>query len=107
MPLLTTNGTQTTVVGTEHTLTTQTNNKFFTAYIDLTNMTASDTVEIRVSIIIKTAGSHILYYLGTYSGVQSNPLVYIASLPSDLSWKLTLKQTAGTARTYDWRVFEI
>jgi hypothetical protein len=58
-------------------------------------------------LIVKAAGSHILYYLGTYSGAQSNPLVYIASLPSDISWKLTLKQTAGTGRNFDYRVYEI
>lgn len=107
MPTLTTNGTQTATIGTEHTLTTQTTNKFFMAYIDLTNMTSTDTVEIRVSLIIKTAGSHILYYLGTYTGAQSNPLVFVPTLPSDLSWKLTLKQTSGTGRTYDWRVLEV
>lgn len=107
MPTLTTSGTQTSVIGTEHTLTTQTNNKFYTAYIDLTNMTSTDTVEIRVSVIVKAAGSHVLYYLGTYSGAQSNPLVYIAPLPSDISWRLTLKQTAGSARTYDWRIYEV
>ena len=107
MPTLTTNGTQTATISTEHTLTTQTGNKFYTAYIDLTNMTSTDTTEIRVSIIVKTAGSHILYFMGTYIGAQSNPLVYIAPLPSDISWKLTLKQTAGTGRNYDWRVLEV
>lgn len=107
MPTLTTSGTQTATVTTEHTLTTQTGNKFYTAYVDLTNMVAGDTVEIRVSVIVKAAGSHILYYLGTYNGAQSNPLVYIASLPSDVSWKLTLKQTAGTGRNFDYRVYEV
>lgn len=107
MPTLTTSGTQTATVTTEHTLTTQTGNKFYSAYIDLTNMASGDTVEIRVSVIVKTAGSHILYYLGTYSGAQTNPLVYVASLPSDISWKLTLKQTVGTGRTYDFRVYEV
>lgn len=107
MPTLTTSGTQTATISTEHTLTTQTGSKFYTAYIDLTNMTSTDTTEIRVSVIVKSAGSHILYYLGTYSGAQNNPLVYIAPLPSDISWKLTLKQVSGTGRTYDWRVYEI
>ena len=107
MPTLTANGTQSATVTTEHTLTTQTGNKFYMAYVDLTNMAAGDIVEIRVSLIIKSAGSHILYYLGTYSGVQGNPLVYIPTLPSDISWKLTLKQTTGTSRNYDWRVLEV
>lgn len=107
MPTLTTNGTQTATITTEHTLTTQTGSKFYTAYIDLTNMASGDITEIRVSIIVKAAGSHILYYLGTYNGAQTNPLIYIAPLPSDISWKLTLKQTAGTGRNYDYRVYEV
>ena len=107
MPTLTTSGTQTATIATEHTLSNPTGNKFYTAYVDLTNMASGDTVEIRVSLIVKTAGSYILYYLGTYSGAQSNPLVYIAALPSDIGYKLTLKQTAGTGRNYDYRVFEI
>ena len=106
MPTLTASGTQTAIIGTEHTLTTPVGNKFYMAYVDLTNIIAGDTVEIRVSLIIKTAGSHILYYLGTYSGVQTNPLVFVPTLPSDISWKITLKQTVGTARTFDWRVLE-
>lgn len=107
MPTLTTSGTQTATITTEHTLTTQTGNKFYTAYIDLTNMASGDTVEIRASVIVKAAGSHILYYLATYSGAQTNPLVYIPALPSDISYKITLKQTAGTGRTYDWRLYEV
>lgn len=107
MPTLTTSGTQSATLTTEHVLTTQTGNKFYTAYVDLTNMQSGDTVEIRVSVIVKTAGNHILYWMGSYSGAQSNPLVYIAPLPSDISWKLTIKQVSGTSRDYDWRVFEI
>ena len=107
MPTVTTSGTQTAVIDTEHTLATRTDNKFYSAYIDLTNMQAADIVEIRVSVVAKTAGAHILYFLGTYSGVQVNPLIYIASLPSDLSWKLTLTQTDGTGRNYDFKVYEV
>lgn len=107
MVTLSSNGTQTAVIGTEHTLYNPTTSKFFTGYIDLTNMASGDTVEVRVFVIAKTAGSYIRYWLGTYSGAQSNPLLYIPSLPSDIGWKLTLKQTAGTGRTYDWRIYEI
>lgn len=106
-PTLTTSGTQTATITTEHTLTTQTGTKFYCAYIDLTNMTSGDTTEIRVSLIVKSAGSHILYFMGTYSGAQSNPLLFIPALPSDISWKLTLKQTVGTGRSYDWRILEV
>ena len=107
MVTLSNSGTQTAVIGTEHVLFNPLTSKFFTGYIDLTNMASGDIVEIRVSLIVKTAGSYILYFLQTYVNAQTNPLVYIPTLPSDVGFKLTLKQTAGTARTYDWRVYEI
>lgn len=107
MPTVSSNGTQTAVIGTEHTLYNPTTNKFFSALIDLTNMQANDIVEIRVSLIAKIAGAYIQYYMESYSGVQTNPLVYIPNIASDIGFKLTLKQTAGTGRTYDWKVFEI
>jgi hypothetical protein len=107
MPTLSSSGTQTSVIGTEQTLYNPTGNKFYTGYIDLTNMASGDTVQVRISLIVKAAGSYILYYLGSYSGVQTNPLVYLPSLPSDIGYKLTLKQTTGTVRTYDWRIYEI
>src|SRR5215212_2215756 len=106
MPTLSSNGTQTATVGVEHTLYNPTANKWFSGYVDLTNMASGDTTEIRVSAIIKTAGSYILYYMNSYSGAQTYPLIYIPPFPSDIGWKLTLKQTAGTGRTYDWRVYE-
>lgn len=106
MPTLSSNGTQTAVIGTEHTLYNPTTSKWFSGYVDLTNMASGDTTEIRVYVKVKTAGSDIVYSLDTYTNAQSPPLIHIPSLPSDLSWKLTLKQTAGTGRAYDWRVYE-
>lgn len=107
MVTVSSNGTQTATISTEHTLYNPTTSKFFTGYVDLTNMTSTDTTEIRVYVIAKTAGSYILYYMMSYTGAQSNPLVYIPPLPSDIGWKLTLKQTAGTGRSYDWKIFEV
>lgn len=100
-------GSQTAVITTEHTLYNPTTSKFFTGYIDLTNMASGDTTEIRVYLIVKSAGSYIQYYVQTYSGAQTNKCVYIPPLPSAYGWKLTLKQTAGTGRIYDFTVYEI
>src|SRR5678816_1035681 len=107
MPTVSSSGTQTATIGTEHTLYNPTTSKFFTGLVDLTNMASGDTTEIRVYIIAKTAGSYILYHMQSYSGVQTTPLVFLPPLPSDIGYKLTLKQTAGTGRTYDWKVFEV
>jgi len=106
MPIVSANGTQLAVINTEHTLYNPVNNRYYFGYVDLANMLSGDTVEIRISLIAKTAGSYRLYLLETYSGAQASPLLYLPPLPSDTGWKLTLKQTAGTGRNYDWKIFE-
>ena len=100
-------GTQTATIGTEHTLFNPVTSKWFSGWIDLTNMASGDTTEIRIYAIAKTAGSYILYSLDTYIGAQTIPLVHCASLPSDIGFKVTLKQTVGTGRTYDWKFYEV
>lgn len=107
MVTVSSSGSQTAVIGTEHIIYNPITSRYFTAYIDLTNMTVTDTVEIRVYVIVKTAGSYIQYFLSSYSGVQTNPLVYIPSMPSEIGLKITLKQTAGTGRVFDWKCYEI
>jgi hypothetical protein len=107
MVTLSSSGTQTATINTEHTLYNPTTSKFFTGYVDLTNMATGDITEIRIYVIVKSAGSYIQYYKATYTDNQSDDLVYLPTLPSDIGWKLTLKQTTGTGRAYDWRVYEI
>ncbi|SRR6266496_5686980 len=108
MPILTASGTQTAVIGTEHTLNNPTGSKWYSAYVDLTNMASGDNTELRVYVLVKVAGSYTQYYIHTYTDSQSpNMLVYVPPFPSDLGYKLTLKQTAGTGRAYDWRVYEV
>ena len=107
MPTVSASGTQTAVVGTEHTLFNPTTNKWFSGYIDVTNMVSGDIVELRVYAIVKTAGSYILYSLNTLTDAQTLDLYHVPSFPSDIGFKVTLKQTAGTARTYDWKFYEV
>lgn len=84
MPVLTGNGTQTAVINTEHTLSNPTGSKWYSGYIDLTNMASGDNTEIRVYVLVKTAGSYIQYYL---------VLIQIHSLLIHLSIFLLFLQT--------------
>ena len=106
MVTLSNNGTQTAVISTEHTIFSTTVNRRYEAYIDLANMAGGDTTELRAYAKIKSGGSFRQFDITTYSGAQTSPLIYIAPLPSDIEYKITLKQTAGTGRAYDWRVYE-
>jgi hypothetical protein len=101
-------GTQTATVGTEHTLRDETGNEgeIFDAVIDLGNMAAGDTTEIRLYVKALSSGTLRLLYYSPFSGVQSEPIVYVPALTVMKEWKLTLKQTAGTGRNYDWTIYK-
>ena len=101
-------GTQLATIGVEHILYNPTCNKWFSGYVDLSNMKSGDRVELRVYVLVKTAagGAYVQYYASKYTGTQTYPLVYIPLYLSDIGWKLTLKQTSGTGKTFDWSVYE-
>ena len=75
------------------------------AFIDLTAMMAGDIITIRQFMKIKVAGSYIKYADETFSGVQTPPMLYVVTKPSKHGIKITLEQTAGTNRDYDWETF--
>jgi hypothetical protein len=97
-------GTQTAVVGTEHSLYISTAAKTLTLIVDTNNMLNGDELELRVKAAAISAGTRRLVYLGVYAHVQVEPLKVSVPVPSPYSWEASLKQTAGTARTYDWVV---
>jgi hypothetical protein len=100
-------GAQLATIGVEHALYNPTCNKWFSGYVDLSNMKSGNRVELRVYVLVKTAGSpYVQYYVIKYTGAQTYPLVYIPLYLSDSGWKLTLKQTSGTGKTFDWNVYE-
>jgi hypothetical protein len=91
--------TQTATISTIHTLIDSTDNRWFSGYIDLSNMVAGDVTEIIASIKINSTLRQ--WFAKIYSGVQTNKLLFMPTLPSTLEYKVTLRQTAGTGRAYD------
>lgn len=73
--------------------------------IDLTAMQAGDSITVRQLMKIKAAGSYIKYAEESYSDVQALPMLYVVTKPSKHGIKVTLEQTAGTNRDYDWETF--
>jgi hypothetical protein len=99
------NGSQTATVGVEHSLSTQSTVGVYMGKINLANMVAGDEVEIRVKDKARSAQSareEAIY--GIYSGAQSQDVIWTEALLSS-SWELTLKQTAGTGRVFEWGVY--
>lgn len=75
------------------------------AFIDLTAMVASDSITVRQYIKVKAAGSYIKYAEETFADVQSLPMLYVVTKPSKHGIRITLEQTAGTYRDFDWETF--
>ena len=75
-------------------------------FVDLTPMLAGDTVVVRQYMQILTAGSFIKYAEETYSEAQSLPLLYVVTKPARYGIRITLQQTLGTNRTFDWETFQ-
>ncbi len=111
-------GTQSASVGTEHTLSTQTGAKVFQLIVDIHNMVAGDTLELRAYMKVLTGGSAYLAYQAYYAGdpgdgattgssAQGEVVVISPPVASAYSVAFTLKQTAGTSRNFDWAVVSV
>lgn len=105
-------GTQTATIGTEHTLLDIAIAGTFTLHVDANAMVAGDIVELRVYQIILTGGTRRVAYFQVYSGAQPADDKIKISVPisNELtdagSIRFTLKQTAGTGRSFDWKVLK-
>lgn len=99
-------GTQTAVISTEHDLASPTDNKTYAMITDMSNMVASDVVELRVKASVASGGAENEVFLITLTDEQSDPDIGRISAPiaSPFSATFSLKQTAGTGRDFDYVV---
>lgn len=95
------------VVTTEHSLLSTALSGVFALDVDLGAMQAGDTVEIRVKKKVRTGGTKRVVYKETYVDAQVEPDTIVSSVPvpGNVEVEFTLKQTAGSARTYPWKVY--
>ena len=71
-------------------------------YIDLSNMTDGDEVRIKIYVKIKEDGKYATLIDETFSDKQPKPAVYIVPKLSGYAFKVTLQQTKGTYKTFDY-----
>ena len=100
-------GTQSATVTTEHSLYSTSSAKILQAVVDLANMVNDDELEIRVKVKAISGGTARLAFYGTYKHDQGDVLAVTPPIASPYYWELTLKQTAGTSRNYDWYVVSV
>lgn len=107
MPSVASSGNQTTVVSTEHTLLDTTTAGVYQGVIDLTNLADGDVLEVRVYVKANSSATLSVAFMVTMRDAQTADGLVLVTPPmmSPVEWKLTMKQTAGSARTYQWGVF--
>ncbi len=107
MPTVIASGTQTATIGTEHILATDTTNKTYVLVVDTGAMVDGDVLELRIYTIVLSAGTERVAYVIEYDNLQGEPQKYSVPVPADISFKATLKQTAGTGRAFPWKVLSL
>jgi hypothetical protein len=97
-------GNQSATIGTEHVLADKTAAGVYTLAVDLSNMANGDITELRLYTKANSNGSLNLAYICVFCNAQNEPNVYSIPVPVDTEIKATLKQTAGTGRSYQWNL---
>lgn len=109
MPTLEASGTQTAVIGTEHTLATITTIKTLVVMVDAVNLVNADELELRVKTKMLSGGVTRVAYRASYKHAQAaDDLIKISiPIPSDQEAVFTLKQVAGAGRAFPWKVMSL
>lgn len=103
-------GTQTTVIGTEHTLLDVNTVGTFTFHVDAQPMLIGDVLELRIYQMVLTGGQRRVAYMTRFFDAQPTDDLIKLSVPisNELtdagSLRFTLKQTNGAVRNFPWKV---
>lgn len=95
-----------TVLGT----TTDTTDGVFQFFIDCANLAGGatpDTLEIQVLEKVLSSGTQRIVFESVLYGVQDEPIWCSPSLILMQGWQIQVKQTTGTARTFDWSIRKV
>lgn len=108
MALSVTNSGTLTADGTEQTLGTErTDGKTYVLQLDLTNLAAGDTVEIRAKVKVVSAGTARTLYKAVYANAQAYPALQTPPIPAPYSITFTLKQLNASYRTFDYALISM
>ncbi len=98
-------GTQAATIGTEFALQTDTTNGTYYYEVDLSAMAIGDVVELRIYTATLSGGTRHQAWKSTFGpGLPICPIAPSPPQPSDQSIQVTLKQIAGTARSFPWKL---
>jgi hypothetical protein len=79
----------------------------FQPQVDLSNMADGDVTEIRVYNQANSSSSLVQQCYMAFANAQGDPFPPLPAIPAVIGWKLTVNQTAGTVRAYQWSVLNL
>lgn len=103
-------GTQAATVGTEHVLDSpgpHTDDGGYQLLVDLSAMVAGDVVELRVKEKVLSAGTQRAVWTARFAHAQVDPNPASPVVLLLHGWDFTLKQTAGTGRSFPWSIRKV
>ncbi len=100
-------GTQVAVITTEHTLQTISTAGTFVLYVDTNAMVLGDELELRAKTKVLSSGTTREFLVATYAHPQGQPVKASIPVASINECVFTLKQTAGTGRSFNWEIIEL
>lgn len=100
-------GTLAAIVGTEHALYTGTTTEHHQAQIDLSALAAGEKVQVRVYTTLLSGGAEQVFREYRATGVLAAPVLATPILPTDVRYRITVKQLSGTGRSFDWKVMSM
>ena len=107
MPSVLSSGSQLTVLSTEHTLVDSTTAGTHLLAVDTNVLANGDTIELRIYSKVLTGGTARVLYMASYSHAQAEPIKFSIPVPTIWNFKATLKQTAGSVRTFPWEAITL
>jgi len=90
----------------EQTIFDVTANEHYASFIFTQNMTASETIIIRIYVLDSNTATMRLYEEQSISGVQADPAYFVPFVPAQ-EYKVTIQRTAGSDKSYTWLRTEV
>lgn len=105
-------GTQVAVITTEHTLRTDAAPGCYELHVDTNAMAGGDTTELRLKENVLGGGTvrSAVFFTRSGAAAEAAPnglIVIIGPFAFDQGVTATLKQTAGTGRSYPWKLIRV
>lgn len=96
------NGTQASVVGSKHSLHTTSSNGVFALMVDTSAMVNGDKLEIYIDVGFVSGAAHIQTHYSIFAHAQDDPGKVSVPVVAPFGATFSIKQTAGTSRSFPW-----